>query len=131
MGKRFQTPGDFSWTELMTRDVDAAKSFYRAVLGWELEDINMPSGPYTTIQAGGEQVGGIMPMPEDVPAGTPPHWATYVTVQDVDTVAARIRRHGGTVLVPPMDIPFVGRFCTFCDPQGAVLSVISYTPDTE
>ncbi|MBN1858420.1 VOC family protein [Candidatus Bipolaricaulota bacterium] len=131
MSHRFVTPGDFSWTELMTHDIDAAKAFYRAVLRWELEDVDMPSGPYTTIKAGGEQVGGMLRMPGDVPAGTPPHWAAYVTVQDVDATAARIRQNGGTVLVAPTDIPSVGRFCTFRDPQGAILSVISYVPIAE
>lgn len=131
MSNRFETPGDFSWTELMARDVDAAKSFYRAVLGWELVDVDMPSGPYTTIRAGGQEVGGIMQMPENAHGGTPPHWGAYVTVEDVDAVAADVRHNGGTVLVPPTDIPSVGRFCTFRDPQGAVLSVIRYEPSTE
>jgi len=131
MSNRFQTQGDFSWTELMTRDVDAAKAFYRAVLGWVLEDVDMPSGPYTVIKAGSEQVGGMMRMPDKVPAGAPPHWATYVTAQDVDAVAAKAGEHGGAILVPPTDTPGVGRFCTFRDPQGAVLSAISYVPQAE
>jgi len=33
---------------------------------------------------------------------------------------------GGRILVPPTDIPNVGRFCTFQDPQGAILSSITY-----
>ena len=38
MGNRFETHGDFSWTELMTRDVEAAKKFYGELLGWEMDD---------------------------------------------------------------------------------------------
>jgi uncharacterized protein len=33
---------------------------------------------------------------------------------------------GAKTLVPPTDIPNVGRFCTFQDPQGAVISAITY-----
>lgn len=127
MPNRFKTYGDFSWTELMTTDVDGAKGFYKEVLGWAMEEMPMEGGTYTVLKAGGEQVGGIMAMPTEVPPGTPPHWAAYVTVDDVDAVAAKAAEHGGRVLVPPQDIPNIGRFCTFQDPQGAVLSVISYS----
>ncbi len=127
MPNRFKTHGDFSWTELMTTDVDGAKSFYKEILGWAMEEMPMEGGTYTVLKANGEGIGGIMAMPTDVPPGTSPHWAAYVTVDDVDAIAAKVAEHGGRVLVPPQDIPNVGRFCTFQDPQGAVLSVISYS----
>jgi predicted enzyme related to lactoylglutathione lyase len=127
MGNRFETPGDFSWTELMTRDVAGAKKFYAEVLGWEMEDMPMGEGqPYVVLKAGGTGVGGMMSMPESVPSQVPPHWAAYVTVEDVDATAKKAEQAGATIIVPPTDIPNVGRFCTFQDPQGAVLSVISY-----
>jgi hypothetical protein len=129
MQNRFRTHGDFSWAELVTNDVDGAKSFYATVLGWEMEEMPMASGPYTVLKAGDEQVGGIMAMPGAVPPGTPPHWGQYVTVDDVDSVAEKVKAYGGRLLVPPTDIPGTGRFCTFQDPQGAVLSVMAYTPD--
>jgi len=131
MDRRFETQGDFSWTELMTTNVPAAKAFYGAVLGWKLKDEDMPSGPYTAIEAGGEQVGGMMRMPVAVPQGTAPHWAAYVTVEDVDAVAKRVQQNGGIVLVPPTDIPSIGRVCRFRDPQGAVLNAITYTSPSE
>jgi len=127
MPNRFKTHGDFSWTELMTTDVDGAKSFYKEILGWVMEEMPMEGGAYTVLKASGEEVGGIMAMPTGVPPGTPPYWAAYVTVDDVDAIAAKVAEHGGRVLVPPQDIPNVGRFCTFQDPQGAVLSMISYS----
>ena len=127
MCNRFETHGDFSWTELMTRDVAGSKEFYKAVLGWEMEDTPMgEGGAYTVLKAGGQGVGGIMAMPKEVPAFVPPYWAAYVTVKDVDAVAKQAKALGAELLVPPMDIPNVGRFCTFKDPQGAVLSVITY-----
>ena len=67
-----------------------------------------------------------MPMPPGVPPGTPPHWMGQVTVDDVDEVAKKVGELGGRVLVPPTDIPDVGRFCTFQDPHGAVISAIQY-----
>ena len=126
MSNRFTTPGDFSWTELMTTDVEAAKSFYVNVLGWETEETPMQGGTYLVVKAGGKGIGGIMKMPPAMPTGTSPHWATYVTVADVDATAKKVAEHGGRVLVPPTDIPNVGRFCTFQDPQGAVLNAMTY-----
>ncbi|UCF09822.1 MAG: VOC family protein, partial [Candidatus Bipolaricaulota bacterium] len=123
------TPGDVSWTELMTTDVDGAKAFYATVFGWEIEEMDMGSGPYAVLKAGEEQIGGIMGMPESIPPGTPPHWMSYVTVNDVDEVAEKVKTYGGKLLVAPTDIPGVGRFCTFMDPQGAVISAITYVQE--
>ena len=126
MGNRFETHGDFSWTELMTRDVEAAKKFYGELLGWDMDDMPMQSGSYTVLKLGEQAVGGIMKMPAQILAEVPPHWAAYVTVADVDAVAKRAQELGATTIVPPTDIPNVGRFYTFRDPEGAVLSVIAY-----
>jgi predicted enzyme related to lactoylglutathione lyase len=127
MGNRFETHGDFSWTELLTRDVEGSKKFYNDLLGWETEEMKMKEGgTYTVLKAGGQGVGGIMAMPSQVPSHVPPHWAPYVTVNDVDAVAKKAEELGAETIVPPTDIPDVGRFYTFKDPQGAVLSVISY-----
>lgn len=126
MADRFETHGDFSWCELLTTDVEGAKSFYRTVFGWEMKEGEFEGEPYIELLAAGKPVGGIMRMPSQVPAGTPPHWASYVTVDDVDAVARKVVESGGKLLVPPTDIPHVGRFCTFQDPQGAVLSAITY-----
>jgi predicted enzyme related to lactoylglutathione lyase len=127
MGDRFETHGAFSWAELMTRDVEGSKKFYRELLGWEMEEMPMQQGDaYTVLKAGGEAVAGIMKMPAEVPEMVPTHWATYVTVTDVDAVAKKAQEMGATMIVPPTDIPGVGRFSTFQDPQGAVINVIHY-----
>ena len=131
MGNRFETYGDFSWCELLTRDVEGSKKFYRDVLGWEMEEMPMEGSSYTVIKAGGQSVAGIMTMPPEVPQQVPSHWGSYVTVDDVDAVAKKAQGAGATIVVPPTDIPKVGRFCTFQDPQGAVLSVIAYAKKSE
>jgi predicted enzyme related to lactoylglutathione lyase len=38
---------------------------------------------------------------------------------------------GGKVLMPPMDIPTVGRMAVIQDPQGAVISIITYAVDAK
>ena len=124
--------GAFSWNELLTKDVAAAKEFYSQLLGWETEDMPMEEGTYTILKVGDEQVGGIMTIPPQAEQmGAPPSWGTYITVDDVDTTAAKAQELGATTLVPPTDVPGVGRFSTIQDPQGAVVSIIKYVPMEE
>lgn len=125
MDEQFKQHGAFSWYELMTTDVEAAKVFYAKLFGWGTEDMPMPGMTYTVVKAGNKEIGGIMPMPEEA-QGTPPMWGAYVTVDDVDLIAKNAQQLGATLLVPPRDIPTVGRFCVIQDPQGAVISAITY-----
>ena len=124
----FKQHGAFSWCELMTTDVEAAKHFYGSLFGWEMEETNVTlfGTPYTSIKAGGTGVGGIMAMPPQA-AGAPPHWGSYVTVDDVDATANKVEELGGQICKPPTDIPGVGRFCVFQDPQGAIICAITYS----
>jgi predicted enzyme related to lactoylglutathione lyase len=125
MADRFDTHGDFSWCELLTRNVDGSKKFYKELLGWTMEDVLTGDGSYTILRANGRPIGGLMKMPPQVPAEAPSHWGTYVTVNNVDTTAQKAQQLGAKILVPPTDVPDA-KFCVFEDPQGAVISIISY-----
>ena len=125
MNDPYRQPGAFSWFELMTTDVEGAKTFYTRLFGWETEDMPMENMSYTITKIGDEGVGGIMPMPPEA-EGAPPHWGVYVTVEDVDFTAKKAEELGGKVHVPPTEIPGVGRFCLIQDPQGALISAITY-----
>ena len=125
MEDQYRRHGAFSWCELMTTDPEAAKAFYAKLFGWETEDMSMPGATYTVVKAGGKEVGGIMAIPKEA-AGMSPMWHAYVTVDDVDSTAQRAEQLGGTILMPPTDIPDVGRFSVIQDPQGAMINVIKY-----
>ena len=126
MDEQFKQHGAFSWCDLMTTDVEKAKGFYTRLFGWDTEEMSMPEMNYTVVKAGGKGIGGIMAMPKDAPQGMPPMWGAYVTVDDVDSTARTAEQLGAKLLVPPQDIPKVGRFCVIQDPQGAVISAITY-----
>jgi hypothetical protein len=127
MNDPFKQHGAFSWCELMTSNVAASKDFYGKLFGWQMQDMPMEGTTYTVLKAGGAEVGGIMATPEAA-AGMPPHWGTYVTVADVDATAKQALELGGRLMLPPRDIPGVGRFCLIQDPQGAMLYAITYAP---
>jgi predicted enzyme related to lactoylglutathione lyase len=38
---------------------------------------------------------------------------------------------GGKVVMPPQDIPQVGRFCVLQDPQGAMINAITYVQEVQ
>lgn len=125
--KKFETHGSVDWVEFLTRDVEGAANFYRDVLGWELKNMPMDDGePYYVIHAGGEGIGGIMKMPPAVPDAVPAHWGIYITVGSVEEVVKKAVEAGGQVIVPPTDIPGIGRFSTLQDNQQGVFSVIQY-----
>src|SRR3954469_9044540 len=117
MGKRTSyTPGTFCWVDLVADDVAAAKSFYAGLFGWSYE------GPddYAVAQLDGGSVAAILPKPD--PA-LPPHWNTYVSVEDAGASAARAQELGATIVVPAGDVGDSGRLAVIQDPQGAILSL--------
>ena len=119
--------GAFSWAELATTDVEGAKKFYSGLLGWTTELAPVEGMNYTLAKAGDERVAGI--MSNQCSGGEiKPQWGIYITVDDVDATARRAEELGGKVLMPPTDIPKVGRFAALMDPQGVMFSVITYLP---
>jgi predicted enzyme related to lactoylglutathione lyase len=122
----YRTHGAFSWAELTTRDPAAAQEFYRKLFGWTAREMALPAGAYTTFQVGDSTVGGMMRVLGEA-AGTPPTWGVYVTVTDVDATVEQAKALGGKVIAMPREIPGVGRMAVIEDPQGARLSVITYS----
>ena len=123
--------GSICWTELMTSDPEVAKIFYSELFGWQMHESEldlMPGVKYTEIETGGKRIGGIFKMGEECSQGgaIPSHWMSYVAVDDADAIAAKCTELGGTVCVPPTDIPGVGRFTVVTDPTGAVISALAF-----
>jgi uncharacterized protein len=126
MAERTSYPhGAFSWVELATTEQDAAKSFYSQLFGWDYEDSPVGDGiVYSMATLQGNYVGALSPQRDEERAqGIPPHWNSYVTVDDVDAVAGRVGDLGGQLYAPPFDVMDVGRMAVLADPTGAVLSL--------
>lgn len=116
--------GLFTWADLTTTDVAAAKAFYQGLFGWRMQDIPTPMGPsYTMCFLGEDRVAGIGPTPAGYQAFTPTAWTCYVNVADVDAVLARVAPAGGRVVMPAMDVMDQGRMALLADPSGAVLGL--------
>ena len=126
------TTARFCWHDLMTTDLARAREFYVALLGWEIREMDMgpEAGSYPMLFAEDHGVGGIVQLREDQPVHS--YWLGYVSVPDVDALAARIPSLGGSVMFGPTDIPEVGRFAVVADPFGAQVAPITLlAPDPE
>ena len=112
----------FPWHELYVPDVQAAIDFYTNALGMGTQDMDAgPMGIYKMFTVNGTAVAGSMSTTSQELAShnIPPHWAVYMSVDDVDARLEKVKAAGGTVVVDPMDIPDVGRMALIADPQGA------------
>ena len=117
--------GTFCWVDVAVTDAEAAKEFYGSLFGWEPADQNIEGGiTYTMLRREGGDVGGLYALSEEMKSrGVPPHWMSYIAVDDVDDVARRATELGGAVMMEPFDIPDIGRMAVISDPTGAVFSL--------
>lgn len=122
--------GIFGWNELITSDVEAAKKFYAATLGWESETKTMgPGWDYTMFKKGDTMVGGMIGIsPEMGPMK--PHWLSYVLSDDIDADLAKVKASGGAVLKDAMEVPNTGILAIVRDPQGAVFALWKSSMET-
>lgn len=113
--------GQFVWYELTTPDVDAARKFYPPITGWGTQQFDKD---YTMWTTSGVPFAGIFRLgPEQRQRGIPPNWMPYIEAGNVDDTARKVTSLGGTVVVPPSDIPGTGRFAVVRDPQGATFGL--------
>ena len=108
------------WADLSVPDLDAAKAFYSAVLGWTLEDQGADFGHYHLATVGGRQAAGIGPVMQE---GQPASWTLYFAADDAAAVEARVTELGGAVLMPTMQVGPMGTMFVGADPTGAAFGV--------
>jgi predicted enzyme related to lactoylglutathione lyase len=140
--------GSVNFNDLNTRDLDRAAQFYGSVFGWELLDLGgfsmwaLPAyGDFLEERNPGtrenqaemgapprfeEVVASVAPTEGDAPA----HWGVTFAVDDADAIAARAGELGGSVVAPPMDLPWV-RMTVITDPQGATFTASKFVPENK
>jgi predicted enzyme related to lactoylglutathione lyase len=142
--------GSLNFNDLNTRDVAGAKAFYGEAFGWQTIELDggfevwtLPGygdhlerdNPQLREQmaeldspAGFEDVvASIVPI-ADEQRDTPPHWGVTFAVDDADAVAEKATELGGTVVLAPLDAPWV-RMTVIADPQGATFTASAFVPE--
>lgn len=115
-------PNTLVWNELQTPDVKKARDFYADVFDWTY-DVNADG--YVACKQGDRVQAGMMQMDESW-GDVPPNWSIYFLVEDVESLAAKVKELGGTVLVPTTPAGDLGKFSVVQDPQGGIFSMIEY-----
>jgi|SRR5918997_1212060 predicted enzyme related to lactoylglutathione lyase len=113
--------------EIPADDVARAKEFYGSIFGWQLQD--MPEMDYTIVQttavdenqmptAPGAINGGLMRRSGETP--TP---VITIDVESIDRSLEQVEAAGGKVVRPRTEIPGMGAFAYFTDPEGNTLGL--------
>ena len=108
-------------------DGERARNFYREAFGWRLgylPELDYTSAVTTATDNQGRPVepgainGGMVPRDERTPAPV-----ITVDVDHIDEALAQIEARGGTTVTPRTEIPGMGAFAYFTDPEGNVLGL--------
>jgi predicted enzyme related to lactoylglutathione lyase len=109
--------------------------FYEQAFGWQTRALGEDMGNYvlaTTTESDegrprkpGAINGGFFPKKPDWPAQHP---SLVIGVEDISQSMQKVRQMGGTVLGEPMEIPGVGKYVSFIDPERNRLSMLEPLP---
>lgn len=120
--------GTVGWVDLSTPDIEGARRFYAALLGWELAVQRTPLGSYTVASSADREIAGMMDQAPEM-AGTPAAWTVFVVVDDLEATLGAATGAGGNVLQAPFEIPGGAQVAVVADPTGAVFALISGGPE--
>jgi predicted enzyme related to lactoylglutathione lyase len=103
--------------EIGSRDSAKASEFYRGLFGWTTEAY----GPTQMINTGGEQ--GIQGHISAL--GHEPHRyvTVYAQVDDLNAYLKKAESLGGKTMIPPTEVPNMGHFAWFTDPDGNIFGL--------
>ncbi|MFO0703961.1 MAG: VOC family protein [Patescibacteria group bacterium] len=117
--------------EFAATDMNKMKKFYAEAFGWTYNQLGEDMGNYCVAMTSesdkngpklkGMINGGFYNRPKDDKSLTP---SVVIAVDDVDESLKRIREAGGKLMGEPMDIPGVGKFASFIDPEGYRHSIL-------
>ena len=111
--------------ELWSKDPSRVSDFYAKVFDWKIQ--HYPEMSYHFVDTGGGAGinGGIM-KPQDGP--WPGNMSFYIDVDDLASYRKRITDAGGTIIVEEQQVPGMGSFALFSDPEGRVLGIWKSVP---
>ena len=111
------------WFDLSTSDLEAAKALYGDLFGWTFADSGPEMGHYTMAFAENGRAAAAMAPKMPGQDQMPTVWTVYFGTSDLDATARTITAQGGSIMVPPMEIPGNGRMAIAVDADGAVFGL--------
>lgn len=105
--------GEITHIEFPADDIERAKAFYEAVVGWEFSEMEGFPG-YFVFRTGPGSGGGIGRRGESVGDVV----RVYITVPKLEEAVAAAQANGGSLVQPPTDLSGMGRYAAVLDTEG-------------
>ncbi len=119
--------GSIAWLDLTVPDAPALRDFYRRVIGWSAQPVEMehdgePYADFNLLRSDGEPAAGICHA-RGVNAGLPPVWMLYLPVGDLAESLRRVEAEGGQVLRTLQGLDGQPTYAAVQDPVGACFAL--------
>lgn len=102
--------------EIGCRDVEKAKKFYGPLFGWDFSAFPGAAMVAPTAPGIGGHINSL--------GHEPHHYVTiYAMVDDLKATLDHAAKLGGKTIVPPTEVPNMGRFAWLMDPDGNVIGI--------
>ena len=115
-----------NWFEIPAKDFSRAVSFYKAILGLEVNEVEMYGTKMGLFPSDGKNVSGAIVQGEDYQPSTDGVVAYLNGGENLQNVLDKIEENNGKVVVPKTQIsPEMGYFGMFIDTEGNKMAVHS------
>jgi uncharacterized protein len=118
--------------EMPSEDGKRMSNFYTKVFDWQTQPMGPESGNYIMVattksdkngrpKKPGAINGGFFPKAKDNPSKYP---SVVIGVDNIEEHIKKVIEAGGKVLADPVDIPKVGKYVSFIDTEGNLVSML-------
>lgn len=120
--------GLISWFDLTVSDASATRDFYRQVVGWSVQDVEIEDGSeryadFNMLGGDGEPAAGVCHA-RGLNLGLPPIWMMYLPVGDLAESVRRVREEGGKIIKATRGTDGKYAYAAVQDPVGACLALV-------
>ena len=121
--------GCIAWLDLTVADASAALDFYRQVVGWSVQNVDMEDGgdtyaDYNMLGDDGSPAAGVCHA-RGVNLGLPAIWVIYLPVGDLAESLRRVQEEGGTIIKATKGGDGAYASAVIQDPVGACLALVA------
>ena len=121
--------GSIAWLDLTVADASGALDFYRQVVGWSVQDVDMEDGgdthaDYHMLGDDGSPAAGVR-RARGANLGLPAIWIIYLPVGDLAESLHRVQEEGGTIIKATQGGDGAYASAVIQDPVGAYLALVA------
>lgn len=119
--------GRIAWLDLTVSDAASTRDFYRDVVGWSVEEVEMKDGgdryaDFNMVGDDGTPLAGVCHA-RGPNAGLPPVWMIYLPVGDLAESLRRVEEEGGEILATVERDDGEVAYAAIQDPVGACFAL--------